>query len=156
VVALVQTQIQETPVRLAVKLGNDLPSVQADADQLREVLLNLSVNAIEAMPNGGDLMLETMKIENDGSGAIVVRVSDSGTGIAPETLPRVFEPFFSTKGSGLGLGLPIAMRIVRDHGGTIQCSSTKGAGTRFDVVIPIVAANAHAQDPGAGREGEST
>jgi signal transduction histidine kinase len=136
-------------------LAEDLPSIQADADQLREVLLNLSVNAIQAMPNGGDLMLETKKIENDGSGAIRVRVSDSGTGIAPEALPRIFEPFFSTKGSGLGLGLPIAMRIVRDHGGTIQCASTEGAGTRFDVIIPIVAANAHAQDPDAECEGGS-
>jgi C4-dicarboxylate-specific signal transduction histidine kinase len=155
VVALVQTQILETPVRLAVTLAEDLPSIQADADQLREVLLNLSVNAIQAMPNGGDLSLETMKIENHGSGAIRVRVSDSGTGIAPEALPRIFEPFFSTKGSGLGLGLPIAMRIVRDHGGTIRCASTEGAGARFDVVIPIVAANAHAQDLDAECEGGS-
>jgi len=155
VAALVHTQIQETPVRLAVTLGEGLPSIQADADQLREVLLNLSVNAIQAMPNGGDLSLETMKIENDGSGAIRVRVSDSGGGIAPEALPRIFEPFFSTKGSGLGLGLPIAMRIVRDHGGTIRCASTEGAGARFDVVIPIVAANAHAQDPDAECEGGS-
>jgi two-component system NtrC family sensor kinase len=155
VAALVTTQVQKTPVRLSVELGQDLPSIQADADQLREVLLNLAVNAIEAMPTGGELILKTRQIPHDGSGAILVRVADSGTGIAPEALPRIFEPFFSTKGSGLGLGLSIAMRIVRDHGGTIRCSSTVGAGTRFDVVIPIVAADAHAHDPDAECEGGS-
>ena len=137
VVDLLQAQAQEVRVRLTVKLEEDLPSIQGDADQLREVFLNLAANSIEAMPNGGDLTIETSRVLADGTWGCQVRLSDSGPGIAPETLPHIFEPFFSTKERGLGLGLSIALRIVEEHGGTIRCRSQEGAGTSFEVTLPV-------------------
>jgi signal transduction histidine kinase len=133
---LLQAKAQEARVSLAVKLEEDLPSIQGDADQLREVFLNLAANAMEAMPNGGDLSIETSRVPDEGAWACQVRISDSGPGIAAETLPHIFEPFFSTKDRGLGLGLSIALRIVEEHGGTIRCQSQEGAGTSFEVTLP--------------------
>ncbi len=137
VVDLLQAQAREARVRLTVKLGEDLPAIRADADQLREVFLNLAANAIEAMPNGGDLTIETSRVADGGAGTVLLRLSDSGPGIASETLPHIFDPFFSTKDRGLGLGLSIALRIVEEHAGTIQCRSAEGAGTSFEVALPL-------------------
>jgi signal transduction histidine kinase len=67
----------------------------------------------------------------------MIRISDSGMGIAPETLPHIFEPFFSTRGKGLGLGLPIALRIAEEQGGTIRCQSTQGEGASFEIILPV-------------------
>lgn len=141
VVDLLRAQARDAGVSLAAKLGQALPSIRADADQLREVFLNLAANAIEAMPNGGDLTIETCRVAGDGAGAILVRLSDSGPGIAPEAFPRIFEPFFSTKDRGLGLGLSIALRIAEEHGGTIQCRSGDGSGTSFEVILPLAPAS---------------
>jgi two-component system, NtrC family, sensor histidine kinase HydH len=110
-------------------------TVDADAGQLRQVLVNLILNSLDAMPGGGDL---TVGVRPAGSN-VEVRVEDTGPGVAPEMRGRLFEPFASTKDTGLGLGLVICRRIVEDHGGTIAADGPPGAGARFVVRLPRMA-----------------
>ncbi len=116
-------------------LADDLPPIDGDKNQLEQVFVNLALNACEAMPNGGTLLVST-SLEN---GAVVVRVTDTGAGIKPEHLDHVFEPFFTTKpvGKGTGLGLSVSYGIVQQHGGTIEVESEEGKGTTFTVRLPI-------------------
>jgi signal transduction histidine kinase len=108
----------------------------ADPQQLQQVLLNLSLNAVDAMPNGGTLSIGASLDTAEG---IVVTVADTGSGIDPEVLPRIFQPFFtSKKRRGLGLGLPICDRIVKAHGGRITVESRPGHGTTFKIYLPLV------------------
>lgn len=117
-----------------VRLEKDpmLPDVLGDGQQLRQVLLNLVVNAIQSRPQDRLVRVETFN-EN---GRVGLRVADSGAGIAPEHLEKIFQPFFTTKEAGTGLGLAIVDRIVRDHGGHIDVSSTPGQGTVVTVYLP--------------------
>ncbi|MFI5395945.1 MAG: sensor histidine kinase [Candidatus Binatia bacterium] len=114
-----------------------LPLVRADANQLKQVFLNLLQNAKDAMPEGGTIRLRTWP----NNGCIHVEVIDSGTGIRPETIGRVFDPFFSTKksGDGSGLGLSVSYGIIKAHGGSIEVSSKVGHGSVFRVVLPTLA-----------------
>jgi len=109
-----------------------LPPVRADRDQMLQVLLNLVKNAEEAMPSGGTLRIAARRVPD----GVAIDVTDSGSGIAPEDLPRVLEPYFTTKASGTGLGLSIADRIVREHGGRLEVASGPGRGTTFTVRLP--------------------
>jgi signal transduction histidine kinase len=136
VAAFLQAPAEEARVTIRMRLEDDLPSIQGDGDQLREALLNITSNAIQAMPNGGQLIFETSRTGDDQAKAVMLRISDTGGGITPADLPHIFESFFSTKGKGLGLGLPIAQRIVEEHGGTIQCRSRQAEGTTFEVILP--------------------
>lgn len=111
----------------------DLPLVLLDRDLFEQGLLNLMLNAEQAMPEGGTL---TLVGRRDGPW-VCLEVIDTGIGIPPEILPRVFQPFFSTKPNGHGLGLAITRRIVQAHGGTIEVQSTPGHGTRFTIRLPI-------------------
>lgn len=115
-----------------------IPPLMVNPDQIEQVFLNLLLNALDAMPDGGDLRA-TMRRQGP---EVVVQVQDTGRGIDPEVLDRVFDPFFTTKplGKGTGLGLSICYGTVRDHGGTITIKSTKGSGTVFTVRLPIVTA----------------
>lgn len=106
----------------------------ADREQLRQVVLNLILNALDVMPQGGTLDLEISSTEPDGP--IELHVADSGPGIDPEVLPRLFEPFATGKETGLGLGLVVSKRIVEDHGGTIRALSEPGRGACFVVRLP--------------------
>ena len=115
-----------------------LPPLRADRDQLLQVLWNLVKNAEEAMPGGGKLRLAARR---DGDG-VRIEVSDTGRGIAPEDLPRVLEPYFTTKATGTGLGLAIADRIVREHGGRLEVSSPPGSGATFSLWLPAASAPA--------------
>ncbi len=120
-----------------------LPEILADAGPLRQALLNLIRNAVDAMePQGGGTLHLSITVEGK---ALTLMVKDEGPGMDPERLPRIFDPFFSTKASGTGLGLPITHQIVADHGGTIRCESEVGRGTTFWVELPL-----------APREGEET
>jgi two-component system sensor histidine kinase HydH len=112
----------------------DLPPLQADRDRIKQVLLNLVLNAIQAMPEGGKLTLGA----SVSGGAFIVEVADTGGGIAPEVLPRLFEPYVTTKARGLGLGLAIARRIVEAHGGTIEAANRPEGGSRFRVTLPLL------------------
>ena len=115
-------------------LAEDLPRVDGDVNQLQQVLLNLSLNACAAMPNGGTLTIST----SVGDGRVLVKVADTGCGIRKEHLGRIFEPFFSTKpvGQGTGLGLSISYGIIRQHGGDLKVQSEEGKGTTFTIVLP--------------------
>jgi PAS domain S-box-containing protein len=136
-------------IQLVVKCDPKLPAVQGDATQLHQVLLNLCVNARDAMPNGGTLTLEAQPVEVDAAYAssipnakpgkyVVLRVRDTGTGIPPEILDRIFEPFFTTKDQdkGTGLGLSMVMGIVRGHGGFLHVYSQPGQGSTFAAYLP--------------------
>jgi PAS domain S-box-containing protein len=138
-------------VRLEVRLNEASLPTRADAGMLDQVLMNLSVNARDAMPGGGRLLIETLDCVVDGDGThrhpdarpgryVCLRVSDTGTGMAPDVLPRIFEPFFTTKapGRGTGLGLATVFGIVRQHEGWIDVHSEVGRGTRFEVCLPAV------------------
>jgi signal transduction histidine kinase len=122
-------------VQLDYALNENLPEIVAGDRQLQQVVTNLAVNAIQAMPDGGTLRIETMR---DG-GWLLLCVKDTGIGIAPELLPRLFDPFFTTKDidEGSGLGLSVVHGIVAGHEGTISFESTPGSGTAVTVQLPL-------------------
>jgi two-component system, NtrC family, sensor histidine kinase HydH len=108
--------------------------IEADGEQLRQVVVNLALNALDAMPHGGSLDVELRPRE---SNAIELSVTDTGQGIAGEILPRLFEPFATGKKTGLGLGLVVVRRIVEDHGGIVRGSNLPGGGARFVMTLPV-------------------
>ena len=114
---------------------DDLAAVRADPDQLQQVVLNIIVNALHAMPQGGALAITTRKIM---AGEMVeMAISDNGSGIAEDDLEKIFEPFFTTKTSGTGLGLAICRNIVESHHGTVDVESSLGKGTTFRIRLPL-------------------
>ena len=123
-------RVLDRRVRLELQLAPELPVISADPIQIEQVLLNLALNARDAMPDGGVLRMET-RAGNEGG--IEIAVSDTGSGISPEIRPRIFEPFFTTKqaGQGTGLGLAMVASIVRGHGGSVEVDSELGRGTVF-------------------------
>jgi signal transduction histidine kinase len=125
-------------VKLELQLSADLPLLRGDPNYLKQLLLNLIINGIQAMPSGGTLTV-TAGADNN---VVRIAVSDSGAGIDPEALERIFEPYFTTKANGSGLGLAIARRIAEAHGGTITVESERQRGSRFQVVLPRAAAEA--------------
>ncbi|KST68157.1 CBS domain-containing protein [Mastigocoleus testarum] len=138
-------------IEIEVSIARDLRPIYADGTQLHQVFMNLCVNARDAMPNGGKLIIGAKNIELDRNHAaisansnlgdhVVVTVSDTGIGIPPKTLERIFEPFFTTKeqGKGTGLGLSTALGIIKSHGGFINVYSEVGKGTQFTVYLPAV------------------
>jgi len=136
-VRLVQHQLQMNGIELQLYADDDLPRVQCDPAQMEQVLLALIMNAIDAMPRGGNLWVKTRISEaND---AVEVEVRDDGTGIAPDVLARLFEPFQTTKeqGRGVGLGLAVSRSIIDRHNGKIEVKSELGKGTTFTVVLPL-------------------
>ncbi len=133
VVGLISGSAENAGVSINVTLQDDMPVIKFDARQLKEVLINLAQNAIMAMKDGGSLDIESALL-NDG---IVVTVKDNGGGIAEKNLGKIFTPFFSTKEGGMGLGLPICLRIIESHGGTINCNSSVGDGTKFEITLPV-------------------
>ena len=122
-------------ISLKRKLSRDLPRFEADPSQLHQVLVNLVVNSIHAMPDGGELKLETSVVGDH----IKLIVSDTGVGMSEDVLKQIFSPFFTTKTEreGTGLGLPVVHGIVTSHGGTVAVESRVGQGTRFEVLLPI-------------------
>ena len=131
--------IKSSDVQLSVDLAPDLPAIWADPDQLSQVLINLLVNAEHALHGWeGQRKVTVTAGLHEESGNVVIRVSDTGPGIAKDILPRIFEPFFTTKevGAGTGIGLSFCHRIIQSHGGTIQVETSPGEGTSFIITLP--------------------
>jgi signal transduction histidine kinase len=137
IMALIQFEAEERKICLEQAVEQSLPSVLGDETAISQVLVNVVVNAFHAMPNGGFCRIAAETRHANGTRWVVLSVKDTGIGIKKEELARVFEPFYTTKSSGTGLGLPIAHRIMEDHGGTIQISSTPGIGTTVVMTFPV-------------------
>lgn len=143
ILLLCNRKFQHSKVRVELELDSDLPLIQAHPDQLKQVFLNLVLNALDAMPNGGTLRIRT-GLEEIRTGvdvpprpAVCIQFSDTGIGMSPEVAARAFEPFFTTKPGGTGLGLPISHAIITAHRGQITLSSQEGAGTTFTILLPV-------------------
>ena len=135
---LVANRLYKQNVAVERKLKPDLPRIQADAQQLEQVLVNLYLNAIDAMPEGGKLIVEAeFPQSGDKAPMVVITVADTGFGIAETDLPKIFQPFFTAKKRrGMGLGLPICQRIINNHGGRIAVESVPSAGSTFKIYLP--------------------
>jgi two-component system NtrC family sensor kinase len=133
---LIGNELALAKVEARLEADGDLPPVLGNPRNLQQVFLNLCLNGIQAMPNGGALGI---RARAEGESVVRVDVSDSGTGIGAENLGKIFEPFFTTKeaGKGTGLGLTVVQSIVEKHGGRITVESTVGRGTTFSVVLPV-------------------
>jgi two-component system, cell cycle sensor histidine kinase and response regulator CckA len=153
-------------IKLKVDHGRDLWPVRADIGQFEQVVVNLAVNARDAMPNGGELTIRTRNVTADEckqfgyrelvpADYAVVEIEDTGTGIAPELIEKIFEPFFTTKevGKGTGLGLSMVYGIIKQTGGFIYCDSEVGKGTVFYIFLPRYVAGSQPADAAAASEG---
>jgi signal transduction histidine kinase len=132
-VMLTRQQVLSKPIKIEFTAGFDLPEVEHDSDQIHQVLLNLLLNAVQAIDGSGVVRVAVSEQGNDA----VVTVSDTGRGIPAEHLPNIFRPFYTTKGNGTGLGLSLARRIVEEHHGQIEVASSAGKGTTFTVALPV-------------------
>lgn len=149
-------QLAEGGITLRKEFDPNLPALLLDGNKIRQVFLNILKNALEATPPGGTISITTKRQmangkwqEEDADGAlgpspqppaleyVEIAVEDTGLGIAPENLPRIFELFFTTKASGSGLGLPICRKIIEDHGGSITARSERGKGSCFTILLPV-------------------
>jgi signal transduction histidine kinase len=139
VAALVDHKAKDQGIGLETSIDTDLPETLADPELLKTCFLNLMINAVDAMPSGGLLRVAAKKDRDSGGDVILVTISDTGHGMSPEEIQSAFEPYFSTKETGVGLGLSLTRKIVGDHGGSIALDSTRGAGTTARVVLPVVA-----------------
>lgn len=144
VLLLIEQQAHQSKVELKTNLVKNMPSLKGDSEHLRQVFLNLILNAIQAMPNGGPLNIETTLQDKEINGDrevatpfIEVKISDTGIGIPAENRDKIFNPFFTTKKDGTGLGLAISYRIVENHKGSISVQSMIGKGTAFIVRLPV-------------------
>jgi signal transduction histidine kinase len=137
-VSLVSHKLKLANVTVEENFSDNLPQIECDRSQIQQVILNLVMNAGEAMQSrkGGSLVIETGAEAGEG---VYARITDTGEGIAPENLSRIFDPFFTTKpeGKGVGLGLAVSYGIVQAHGGEIEVKSTPGKGTTFLLTLPL-------------------
>ena len=122
-------------IKIVREYGPELPA-RVDVNQFRQALWNLSLNAAQAMPDGGELTVGA-RIMNSATPCLEVWVADTGRGIGPEHLPQIFEPFYSTKPDGSGLGLAVVHRVMQEHGGEVKVRSAPGAGTTFTLSLPL-------------------
>ncbi|MBR2964005.1 MAG: PAS domain-containing protein [Lentisphaeria bacterium] len=125
-------EITDRKIQLEFYWGENVPQIKGDANQLKQAFYNLARNAMQAMPTGGKLTIRCSADDN----FVMLSVSDSGCGIKPENMQKIFRPFFTTKNAGTGLGLMIVERIVREHGGSLAVDSRENAGTTFTISLP--------------------
>ncbi|MCL6634408.1 MAG: two-component sensor histidine kinase [Peptococcaceae bacterium] len=136
VLTFIEPMLRQHKIKLVRELGENLPRVRVDAERIKQVFVNLILNAVQAMPGGGTL---TLASATDGR-HVMIRFTDTGEGIAGEELPNIFDPFYTTKDGGTGLGLSISHQIIKVHGGSIDVSSVKSQGTTFTVNLPVAGA----------------
>lgn len=135
VLAFISTDAERRQVTLTSKLESAATTISGDGDQLRQVFMNLLLNAFDAVPEGGHVSLST---DNDPE-SVEVHIDDDGPGVPPDQVDRIFEPFFTTKAKGSGLGLPITHAIINQHGGSIRVGRSPMGGARFTVMLPRAA-----------------
>jgi signal transduction histidine kinase len=126
-------QAQAAKVILRTSLPEQPVGCRVDADLLKQAILNLMINSTQAMESGGELLIRLAPRRTEA----ILEVTDTGKGISPQDLPRIFQVYYSTKKGGTGLGLPTTQRIIREHGGAITVQSQVGKGTRFVIAIPL-------------------
>jgi len=132
VITLLSPTAQLSGITLRKSMPVSVPALESDPEQIRQVVLNLTMNAIQAMPEGGEVELAVEPGERD----ITIAVTDQGGGVAPEDLDKIFDPFFTTKENGTGLGLSVAHRIVDQHGGVLSAKRNEDRGMTFSIVLP--------------------
>lgn len=140
-VHLARQQTLSRPVEILLESSPQMPPVEHDPGQMQQVLVNLLLNALQAIEGPGQVKVQVVSHDEQA----LVSVADTGRGIATEHLPNIFRPFFTTKGHGTGLGLSLAKRIIEDHGGRIQVTSSLGQGTQFTLYLPLRAGAAQAR-----------
>jgi signal transduction histidine kinase len=138
---LVGKQLGQDGIRIAVDLAPAVQPIWGDANALQQLVTNFLLNARDAMPSGGDLRIESA-VDPARNGWVYLAVADTGDGMSAEQAARIWEPFYTTKRSGTGLGLSVSRRIIEEHGGTVEVSSELGRGTTFTLRFPI-----HADPP---------
>lgn len=140
VLTLVHRQLEQGHVKVQMDYEPDLPVIMAVADHLKQVFLNIILNALEAMPGGGTLQVRTRTGQtDDGQPTVAIAFQDTGVGIPESNLDQIFDPFFSTRPGGTGLGLSVSYDIVARHGGRIEVESQVGQGSMFTVILPAKA-----------------
>src|SRR2546428_9349829 len=120
-------------IRPETDLDARLPAIQADPEQIQRALRNLVLNAMDAMPSGGTLRIQTRQY----NGTVILEISDTGQGLTKEECDRLFTPYYTTKRHGTGLGLAIVQSVVSDHGGAISVESAPGRGATFRIELPV-------------------
>ena len=125
-------------ITIVRELDHNLPEIEVDEQQLMQVILNIALNAIESMPQGGSLTFSTSKIETSTGGAISITIRDTGRGISKEEIKNIFKPFFTTKDRGVGLGLAICQKIIKEHSGHIRVKSIPSQGSIFSITLNAV------------------
>ena len=136
VITLISPELRRRGVTLRVESTFGAPTFRGDPNQMRQLLINLLLNAAEASPQGGEILVNVQGVPASFGGGSVIKVSDQGTGMSPETIDKIWDPFFTTKSEGTGLGLPICQQIVKDHDGTIRVHSQQGRGTLVILSFP--------------------
>jgi nitrogen-specific signal transduction histidine kinase len=138
---LLESTLEGSRIGVVRRYDPEIPAVAGDPDRLLQVFLNLARNGVEAMAGGGELTVRTrferVAPQCGGRAAAVAEITDRGSGIPPEVQRHLFNPFFTTKDGGTGLGLPISVRIVEEHGGAIEALSRVGEGSTFRVLLPL-------------------
>ncbi|HVQ30355.1 MAG TPA: ATP-binding protein, partial [Vicinamibacteria bacterium] len=146
VAALVDHKARDQRIRLEITADADVPRIVADPELLKTCFLNLMINGVDAMPVGGILRLEVRRAAGEQAERVVITVRDDGHGMSAEDIQSAFEPYFSTKETGFGLGLALTRKIVSDHGGTVTLESEPGQGTIARITLPLVADRAGAAE----------
>jgi len=130
-IAIISANRLSDKIIISRELQEGLPAVKVDEQKMIQVMINIALNAIEAMPQGGSLTFRTSKIETSAGLAVGITIRDTGTGIRPDDIKNIFKPFYTTKERGVGLGLAICQRIIKEHGGSIRVKSIAGQGSVF-------------------------
>ena len=135
-ISIIEKQVYFENVEIIKELSEGLPEIMIDINQFEQVLINLALNAVESMSDGGKLIVRTMALE---STSVIIKVIDTGSGIPEENIDKIFDPFFTTKevGKGTGLGLAVTYGIIQRHGGQISVESSIGSGTTFTITLPV-------------------
>lgn len=133
-VRVLEPEVIKNGLKMSLRLDNNVPNIKADRAKLNQAFSNLIINAVEAMPRGGDIVISTKKLDGD---TVMVEITDTGIGIPNVDKSKIFNPYYTTKKQGFGLGLSLTHNIIQKHKGKINVSSKKGEGARFKILLPV-------------------